>query len=76
MFLSVLATISDGYRILVVVPINGKSHGLYMESFLKEFLNRGHEITCITSFKMSGPKLNNYTEILIDPPFDMQSMSK
>lgn len=75
-FCCALATVVTGYKVLVVVPINGKSHWLYMESFIKEFLHRGHQVTCITSFKLNGPKIDNYTEILIDPPLEMQRISK
>lgn len=47
-----------------------------MQVFIKELLMRGHEVTCITSIKLSGHKYENYTEILIDPPYDMQNISK
>lgn len=71
-----LATTIHGYKILMMVPINGKSHWNYMESFVKALIDRGHQVTCITSIKLSGPKPDNYTEILIDPPFNMQNISK
>lgn len=71
-----LATTIHGYKILVMVPINGKSHWNYMESFVKSLIDRGHQVTCITSIKLSEPKPDNYTEILIDPPFNMQNISK
>lgn len=74
--LCALATTVHGYRILVLVPINRSSHWNYMQVFIKELLTRGHEVTCITSIKLTGHKYENYTEILIDPPYDMQNISK
>lgn len=71
-----MATVVSGYKVLVVAPVSGKSHWLYMENFVKEFVHRKHEVTCITPFKLSGPKLENYTEILADPPFNIHSLSK
>lgn len=53
-----------------------QSHWLYAETFVKSLLERGHEVTCVTSFRLSGPKQANYTEVLIDPPFDLNSFSK
>ncbi|XP_055295942.1 UDP-glucosyltransferase 2-like [Sitodiplosis mosellana] len=75
-FLCALATTIHGYNVLVMVPINGKSHWNYMEVFVKELINRGHQVTCITSITISGPKPDNYTEILIDPPFNLQNIIK
>lgn len=75
MFVCAFATAVQAYKVLVLVPINGKSHWNYMQVFVKEFLNRGHEVTAITSIALGGKKHNNYTEILINPPFDMQSLS-
>lgn len=53
---------------------NGKSHFLYMQSFVKALLKRGHDVTFITSQSMSNLNLANYTEVLIDPPFDLHSL--
>lgn len=72
-FWCALVTFVHGYKILVAIPINGKSHMVYMEVFIRELINRGNEVTCITSIPISGEKPQNYTEILIDPPFDMFS---
>lgn len=79
-FLRVLAqctlTLSiKAHKILVSAPFNGKSYWIYMSTFVKELLNRGHEVTTITSISMSS-KLDNYTEILIDPPCDWLSKSQ
>lgn len=65
----------QAHKILVLVPFNGKSHWNYMSVFVKELLDRGHEVTTVTSISM-GSKLNNYTEILIDPPYDWLTKSK
>lgn len=55
-------------------PFNGKSHFLYLQSFVKALLDRGHEVTFLTSQSLSHLKLDNYTEVLIDPPFDIHSL--
>lgn len=47
-----------------------------MQVFVKELLKREHEVTCITSITLGEPKPENYTEILIDPPYDMQNIGK
>lgn len=57
-------------------PFNGKSHVLYCELFVKELLNRGHEVTFITNNSLMKFNLKNYTEVLIDPPFDINKMSE
>lgn len=59
-----------------MVPFNGKSHFLYMQSFVKALLERQHEVTLLTSFSMLDLKLANYTEVLIDKPFDFSSQSE
>lgn len=59
-----LAALAEGYKILMLVR------------FIRELIGRGHEITCITHIPMSGAKLDNYTEVLIDPPFDMEVLGE
>lgn len=76
LFIFSLATSIQGHKILVVVPMHGKSHWNYMKVFVNELLNRGNEVTCITSISMGKQKPENYTEILIDPPFDVQSIGE
>lgn len=73
--LSMLLTI-DGYKVLFLGPFNGKSHFLYMQSFVLALLDKGHEVTFLTSQSLNHLKLKNYTEILIDPPFDLHSLCK
>lgn len=72
---SMLLTI-DGYKVLFLGPFNGKSHFLYMQSFVLALLDRGHEVTFLTSQSLNHLKLENYTEVLIDPPFDLYSLCK
>lgn len=61
-------------RVLILCPFNGKSHWLFFEKFIYELGQRGHEVTAITGLKYSGPSVMNYTEILIDPPYDFDAM--
>lgn len=68
MFVSIPSVI-DAHKILVIVPMNGKSHWDYMKVFINELLNRGNEVTCITTISIGDNQPKNYTEILIDPPF-------
>lgn len=44
-----------------------------MSAFVKALLQRGHEVTFITSQSMNQ-NITNYTEILIDPPFDLEAL--
>lgn len=40
-----------------------------MKVFIESLLNRGNEVTCMTSMTMGENKPQNYTEILLDPPY-------
>lgn len=44
-----------------------------MQRIIERLLERNHEVTAITNFKMEFPKdlpkPKNYTEILISPPY-------
>lgn len=71
-----MAALAEGYKILMLMPINGKSHMNYIQVFIRELIGRGHEVTCITHIPMSGAKPDNYTEVLIDPPFDMEVLGE
>lgn len=78
-YLCMLASIPpaiDAHKILVIVPMNGKSHWDYMKNFINELLNRGNEVTCITTITMGENQPQNYTEILIDPPFLKENLGK
>uniref|UniRef100_A0A1Y9H2X1 Uncharacterized protein n=1 Tax=Anopheles dirus TaxID=7168 RepID=A0A1Y9H2X1_9DIPT len=61
---------ADGAKILFLVPFPAPSHWLWIEHFVKELLSRGHELTAITNFAAKESH-RNYTEILIDPPYDI-----
>lgn len=74
--LTMCLTIGHGYKVLFLGPFNGKSHFLYMQSFVLALIDRGHEVTFLTSQSINHIKLKNYTEILIDPPFDIHSLCK
>lgn len=64
------------YKILFLAPFNAKSHWLFLENFVKALLQRQHEVTCITSISLTGAQPTNYTEVLIEPPLDFESISK
>lgn len=76
MAFTTLITLSSGYKILFLAPFYGKSHTLYMQSFVRELLNRNHEVTFLTSHSLDHLNLANYTEILIDPPFPAAEASE
>lgn len=67
---------ADAHKILVIVPMNGKSHWDYMKVFINELINHGNEVTCITTISMGENKPKKYTEILIDPPFHKENLGK
>uniref|UniRef100_A0A336LTZ6 CSON000634 protein n=1 Tax=Culicoides sonorensis TaxID=179676 RepID=A0A336LTZ6_CULSO len=60
-------------NILFLVPFNGPSHWLFLSHFIRELLNRGHHVTAITGIKYTYSVNSNYTEILIDPPYDFST---
>lgn len=66
----------QSYKILFLVPFNAKSHWLFLENFVKALLERQHEVTCVTSNSLTGTHLTNYTEILIEPALDFETISK
>lgn len=43
-----------------------------MASFVRALLDRGHHVTFLTGTSMEHLNLANYTEILVDPPFDFE----
>ncbi|XP_049885642.1 UDP-glucosyltransferase 2-like [Pectinophora gossypiella] len=50
--------LTDAYRILVVFPFPGKSHGILGDGFVRHFLAAGHEVTYITPFPKEKPRPN------------------
>lgn len=67
--------VGSGFNVLVLFPFIAKSHWLRFEYVIEELINRGHSVTAITSFKPQQ-RLRNYTEILIDPPYDVHTAGK
>uniref|UniRef100_A0A182LSR9 UDP-glycosyltransferases domain-containing protein n=1 Tax=Anopheles culicifacies TaxID=139723 RepID=A0A182LSR9_9DIPT len=65
-----LGPLAECGKILFLVPFPAPSHWLWIEHFVKELLSRGHEVTAITNFALKEPH-RNYTEVLIDPPYDI-----
>uniref|UniRef100_A0A1Q3FSB8 UDP-glucuronosyltransferase n=1 Tax=Culex tarsalis TaxID=7177 RepID=A0A1Q3FSB8_CULTA len=62
----------QSYKILFLVPFTGPSHWLMLKHFIRELTEeRGHEVTCITSFKFGEP-LSRYQEVLIDPAYPIR----
>lgn len=63
-------------KILIVVPFNGPSHWLMFQDFIAVLTSRGHEVTALTGIKFSKAHPTNYTEVLIDPPYDLSAVCK
>lgn len=74
--LSICVTLCDSYKILLTAPFNGKSHFMFMEKFVRALLDRGHEVTFLTSNSLNHLQLENYTEVLVDPPLDLDLLSE
>ncbi|XP_062551807.1 UDP-glycosyltransferase UGT5-like [Armigeres subalbatus] len=66
---------SEGAKILLVSSFPGKSHWLTFEHVVKELLERGHEITAVTNYRLkrSSNHTERYREVLIDPVFDFEN---
>lgn len=41
-----------------------------MSSFVRNLIDRGHEVTYLTSNSLKHLNLTNYTEVLIDPAIE------
>lgn len=76
MVLFAFVPVINGYKILFLSPHNAKSHQIYMQSFVKALLNRGHHVTFLKSAPFYWSNGANYTEILVDPPFDTDTIRK
>ncbi|KAI7815632.1 UDP-glucuronosyltransferase [Rhyzopertha dominica] len=57
-----ILSVTESARILAVFPAVGYSQFILAEQLIKGLLNRGHELTVITTYSPKT-KLNNYTEI-------------
>jgi len=47
--------IVNGYRILGIFPLNGKSHWVMMEELMKGLARRGHQVDVVTHFPQKNP---------------------
>lgn len=56
--------IANGYRILGVFPLNGKSHWVTMEELVKGLARHGHQVDVVTHFPQKKP-IPNLREISI-----------
>ncbi|XP_072749985.1 UDP-glucosyltransferase 2 [Anoplolepis gracilipes] len=54
----------NGYRILGVFPLHGKSHWVMQEELMKGLAKRGHQVDVVTHFPLKKP-IPNYTDISI-----------
>ncbi|KAL0107030.1 hypothetical protein PUN28_015526 [Cardiocondyla obscurior] len=54
--------IANGYRILGVFPLHGKSHWIVNEALMKDLARRGHQVDVITHFPQKKP-IPNYKDI-------------
>ncbi|KAL0868321.1 hypothetical protein ABMA27_007846 [Loxostege sticticalis] len=50
--------VCGAYKILVVFPIAGKSHGILGDGVVRHLLNAGHEVSYITPFPKDNPHKN------------------
>lgn len=71
-----LIAISSGAKILFLGPFPGPSHWFLLQNFIKELVNRGHEVTAIVNKEINNFSSPNYTEILIDPPYDLSQVCR
>ncbi|XP_058818747.1 UDP-glycosyltransferase UGT5-like [Topomyia yanbarensis] len=64
---------TDGANILLVSSFPGMSHWLMFEHIVNELLERGHEITAITNYRLKNSNYSDrYREVLINPMFDFE----
>lgn len=70
LFLSGFLASCSAYRILFLAPFPVPSHWMWLEHFVQEMLHRGHQVTALTNFVTKSPHAN-YTELIIDPPYDL-----
>lgn len=68
---AVALSVVNGAKILVLIPSPSPSHFILLQHFIKELVNRGHNVTAVVNRSIDNFASVNYTEILIDPPLDM-----
>lgn len=54
--------IANGYRILGIFPLHGKSHWIMQEALMKDLAKRGHQVDVVTHFPLEKP-IPNYRDI-------------
>lgn len=47
-----------------------------LQNFAKELMNRAHEVTAIVNTPITDFNSPNYTEVLINPPYDISKIRK
>ncbi|XP_031625276.1 UDP-glucuronosyltransferase 1-7-like [Contarinia nasturtii] len=72
--LLMLLSITNGYKILFMVPFNWPSHWILLQHFVKALVERGHHVTAVVNIPIKNFQSPNYTEILIDPPFELEKV--
>nr|XP_032522320.1 uncharacterized protein LOC116773877 [Danaus plexippus plexippus] len=55
LFLFVFLPYCDGYNVLVVFPVPGKSHSILGEGYVRYLLDAGHEVTYLTPILIKNP---------------------
>ncbi|XP_061379749.1 UDP-glucosyltransferase 2-like [Danaus plexippus] len=55
LFLFVFLAYCDGYNVLVVFPVPGKSHSILGEGYVRYLLDAGHEVTYLTPILIKNP---------------------
>lgn len=81
MFVTVYLSFCDAYKILVVFPYPGRSHGNLGDGIVRNLLKEGHEVTYITpfSYKPTYPSLrvldvSTNAELLPDNIYDFKAI--
>lgn len=73
MLLFAVIASTNGSNVLFLVPFPSPSHWILLQNFVKELVKRGHTVTSVVSKPITNFRSPNYTEILIDPPFDLDA---
>ncbi|XP_051164969.1 UDP-glucosyltransferase 2-like isoform X2 [Leptopilina boulardi] len=63
LLICLISSNSDAYRILVIGPINSKSHSNIYESVAKALILKGHRVDVISHFELKNPP-KNYTKVV------------
>ena len=65
-FIFIVVSVCDGYRILGVFPFKGKSHFMMFEKLMKGLAKQGHQVDVISCFPQKKP-YSNYTDLIVIP---------